>query len=30
MLADGFLDRVRRSSLVLKQQLAELKDRYPT
>ncbi len=29
MLADGFLDRVRRSSLLLKQKLAEVKDRYP-
>jgi len=29
MLADGFLDRVRRTSLVLKQKLAEMKDRYP-
>jgi acetylornithine/N-succinyldiaminopimelate aminotransferase len=29
MLADGFLDRVRRVSLVLKQKLAEIKDRYP-
>src|SRR5674536_150689 len=26
--ADGFLDRVRRNSLVLKQRLAELKDRH--
>jgi acetylornithine/N-succinyldiaminopimelate aminotransferase len=30
VLADGFLDRVRRASLVLKQRLAEIKDRYPT
>jgi acetylornithine/N-succinyldiaminopimelate aminotransferase len=30
MLADGFLERVRRVSLVLKQKLAEIKDRYPT
>jgi acetylornithine/N-succinyldiaminopimelate aminotransferase len=30
VLADGFLDRVRRSSLVLKQKLAEIKDRYPS
>src|SRR5436190_8180804 len=30
MLADGFLERVRRTSLVLKQRLAEIKDRYPT
>jgi acetylornithine/N-succinyldiaminopimelate aminotransferase len=30
MLADGFLDRVRRTSLVFKQKLAEIKDRYPT
>jgi acetylornithine/N-succinyldiaminopimelate aminotransferase len=30
MLADGFLDRVRRTALVLKQKLAEIKDRYPT
>src|SRR5437588_3360877 len=29
MLADGFLDRVRRVALVLKQKLAEIKDRYP-
>jgi acetylornithine/N-succinyldiaminopimelate aminotransferase len=29
VLADGFLDRVRRVSLVLKQRLAEIKDRYP-
>jgi len=29
MLADGFLDHVRRVSLVLKQRLAEIKDRYP-
>jgi acetylornithine/N-succinyldiaminopimelate aminotransferase len=29
MLADGFLDRVRRTSLLLKQKLAEIKDRYP-
>jgi acetylornithine/N-succinyldiaminopimelate aminotransferase len=30
VLADGFLERVRRVSLVLKQKLAEIKDRYPT
>jgi acetylornithine/N-succinyldiaminopimelate aminotransferase len=30
MLADGFLERVRRTSLVLKQKLAELKDRHPS
>jgi acetylornithine/N-succinyldiaminopimelate aminotransferase len=30
VLADGFLERVRRTSLVLKQKLAEIKDRYPT
>src|SRR5262245_29846941 len=30
VLADGFLDRLRRVSLVLKQKLAEVKDRYPT
>jgi acetylornithine/N-succinyldiaminopimelate aminotransferase len=30
VLADGFLDRVRRTSLVLKQKLAEIKDRYPS
>ena len=30
MLADGFLDRVKRLSLVLKQKLAAIKDRYPT
>jgi acetylornithine/N-succinyldiaminopimelate aminotransferase len=29
MLADGFLERVRRTSLVLKQKLAEIKDRFP-
>ena len=29
VLADGFLDRVRRVSLTLKQRLAEIKDRYP-
>jgi acetylornithine/N-succinyldiaminopimelate aminotransferase len=29
VLADGFLDRVRRISLLLKQKLAEIKDRYP-
>ena len=30
MLADGFFDRVKRVSLVLKQKLAAIKDRYPT
>jgi acetylornithine/N-succinyldiaminopimelate aminotransferase len=30
MLAPGFLDRVRRTALVLKQKLAEIRDRYPT
>ena len=30
VLADGFLDRVRHISLLLKQKLAEVKDRYPT
>src|SRR4029450_10967640 len=30
VLADEFLERVRRVSLVLKQKLAEIKDRYPT
>src|SRR6516162_290104 len=30
MLADGFLEHVRRISLLLKQRLAEIKDRYPT
>jgi len=30
MLADGFLERVRRTSLVLKQKLAEIKDRHPS
>jgi acetylornithine/N-succinyldiaminopimelate aminotransferase len=30
VLADGFLDRVQRIALVLKQRLAEIKDRYPT
>jgi len=29
VLADGFLDRVRRISLILKQKLAATKDRYP-
>jgi acetylornithine/N-succinyldiaminopimelate aminotransferase len=29
MLADGFFDHVRRMSLVLKQKLAAVKDRYP-
>jgi acetylornithine/N-succinyldiaminopimelate aminotransferase len=29
MLADGFLGKVQRSSLLLKQKLAEIKDRYP-
>jgi acetylornithine/N-succinyldiaminopimelate aminotransferase len=28
--ADGFLDRMRKNSLVLKQRLAELKDRHPS
>jgi len=30
MLADGFLEHVRRVSLLLKQKLAEIRDRYPT
>ena len=30
MLADGFLEHVRRVSLLLKQRLAEIRDRYPT
>ena len=30
MLADGFFDRVKRLSLLLKQKLAAIKDRYPT
>jgi acetylornithine/N-succinyldiaminopimelate aminotransferase len=30
LLADGFFDRVKRLSLVLKQKLAAVKDRYPT
>jgi acetylornithine/N-succinyldiaminopimelate aminotransferase len=30
MLADGFLEQVRRVSLLLKQKLAEIRDRYPT
>ena len=30
MLADGFLDRVRRTAILFKQRLAELKDRYPS
>src|SRR5262245_44050050 len=29
VLADGFLERVRRTALVLKQKLAEIKDRHP-
>src|SRR5712691_6410288 len=29
VLADGFLDHVRRASLMLKQRLAEIKDRFP-
>jgi acetylornithine/N-succinyldiaminopimelate aminotransferase len=29
VLADGFLDNVRRRGLLLKQKLAELKDRFP-
>jgi acetylornithine/N-succinyldiaminopimelate aminotransferase len=29
VLAEGFLERVRRTALVLKQKLAEIKDRYP-
>src|SRR3954451_22092087 len=29
VLADGFLERVRKVSLLLKQKLAEIKDRYP-
>ena len=30
MLADGFLDRVKRTGLLFKQRLAEIKDRYPS
>ena len=30
MLADGFLDRVKRVGLLFRQRLAEIKDRYPT
>jgi acetylornithine/N-succinyldiaminopimelate aminotransferase len=30
MLADGFMDRVKRVALVLKQKLAGVKDRYPS
>jgi acetylornithine/N-succinyldiaminopimelate aminotransferase len=30
VLGDGFLERVRRVALVLKQRLAEIKDRFPT
>ena len=30
MLADGFLDRVKRVGLLFKQRLAEIKDRYPS
>ena len=29
MLAEGFLDRVKRIGLLFKQRLAEIKDRYP-
>ena len=29
VLSEGFLERVRRTALVLKQKLAEIKDRYP-
>jgi len=30
MLADGFLDQVKRIGLLFRQRLAEIKDRYPT
>ncbi len=30
VLGEGFLDNVRKTSILLKQRLAELKDRYPT
>jgi acetylornithine/N-succinyldiaminopimelate aminotransferase len=30
VLGDGFLDNVRKTSILLKQRLAELKDRYPS
>jgi acetylornithine/N-succinyldiaminopimelate aminotransferase len=30
LLADGFLERVRRTGLLLKQKLAEIKDRFPS
>lgn len=30
VMEDGFLDRVRKTSILFKQRLAELKDRYPT
>src|SRR5262249_22466095 len=30
ILADGFLDHVRRTGLLLKQKLAEIKDRFPS
>jgi acetylornithine/N-succinyldiaminopimelate aminotransferase len=30
VLADGFLDQVRRSALIFKQKLAAIQDRYPT
>jgi acetylornithine/N-succinyldiaminopimelate aminotransferase len=30
MLADGFLDRVRRTALIFKQKLAEIRDRFPS
>jgi acetylornithine/N-succinyldiaminopimelate aminotransferase len=30
MLADGFFDHVKRCSLLLKQKLAAIKDRYPS
>jgi acetylornithine/N-succinyldiaminopimelate aminotransferase len=29
VLADGFLERVRRTALILKQKLAEIRDRHP-
>jgi len=30
VLSDGFLERVRRTALILKQRLADIKDRFPT
>ena len=30
LLAPGFLDRLRKTAIILKQRLAELKDKYPS